>query len=160
MNVKDILGVALIGVGGYVLYEMFFATPAPAVATATTTAGSPAVAATTANTNLTVADAAVLPYNSAITSAQMQAINAGIDAAIQSGSVPQIAGNSVLAFMLGWGGLPAQTSRTTSGQTYIFDGTNWNLQAAGTAGLTGYYGMGQHRIMTGARRINYVRRMA
>jgi hypothetical protein len=159
VDVKDILGVALIGVGGYVLYEMFFATPAPAVATATTTAGSPAVAATAANTNLTVADAAVLPYNSAITAAQMVSVQAGLDSALSSGTISQIAGNSVLAFMLGWGGLPAQTSRTSSGQTYIFDGTNWNLQAAGTAGLTGYRGMGQHRIMTGARRINYVRRM-
>ena len=45
MNLKDILGLALVGVGGYFIYEMFFGQPAPAIATQTTTAGSPAVAA-------------------------------------------------------------------------------------------------------------------
>ena len=158
MNFKDILGIALVGVGGYVLYEMFFAQPAPAVATQTTTPGSPGVPATAANTTLTLADAAVLPYNSAITAAQMQGVQAQLNTNLQTGLIPQITGNSVLAFMLGWGGLPSGTSRSTLGETYIFDGTNWNLQAAGTAGLTGYRGMGQHHLMTRAFRTNYVRR--
>jgi len=155
---RNILGIALLGVGAYVLYQMFYGQPAPAVATQTTTPGSPGIPATPANTTLTVADAATLPYNSAITAAQMQAINAGIDAAIKSGTVPTIAGNSVLAFMLGWGAQAAQTSRTTAGQTYIFDGTNWNLQPAGTAGMSGY-GLGTVMMTRGYRR-NYVRRMA
>ena len=38
---NKVLGLALLGVGAYVLYEMFFAQPAPAVATQTTTTGSP-----------------------------------------------------------------------------------------------------------------------
>ena len=155
---RNILGLALLGVGAYVLYQMFYGQPAPAVATQTTTPGSPGIPATAANTTLTVADAATLPYNSAITAAQMQAINAGIDAAIQSGTVPTIAGNSVLAFMLGWGAQAAQTSRTTAGQTYIFDGTNWNLQPA-VVGMSGYFGLGAIT-MTRAHRRNYVRRMA
>ena len=155
---RNILGIALLGVGAYVLYQMFYGQPAPGVATQTTTAGSPSVPLTPVNTTLTVADAATLPYNSAITAAQMQAINAGIDAAIQAGTVPMIGGNSVLAFMLGWGSQVAKSSRTISGQTYIFDGTNWNLQPAGTAGMSGY-GLGAVMMTRGYRR-NYVRRMA
>ena len=82
---------------------------------------------TPVNTTLTVADAATLPYNSAITAAQMSGVSSQLNANIQSGTIPQILGNSVLAFMLGWGAQAANTSKTIFGQTYIFDGTNWNL---------------------------------
>ena len=76
-----------------------------------------------------MADAATLPYNSAITAAQMSGVSSQLNANIQSGTIPQILGNSVLAFMLGWGAQAANTSKTIFGQTYIFDGTNWNLTA-------------------------------
>lgn len=155
---RDVLGLLLLGVGGYFVYEYFFAPAAAPVATQTTTAGSPPTPASTAAT-LSVQNAATLPYNSAITSAQMQAINSAVDQNIQGGQVPVIAGNSVLSFMLGWGGASAGASKQAFGETYNFDGTNWNLQPAGTAGMQGYRGMGA-RSMTRAYRLNYVRRMA
>lgn len=78
---------------------------------------------------LTAADAAVFPYSGSVTAAQMNAISSTLQSQIAAGQIPQIAGNSVLAYMLGWGGLAAGTSKTTSGETYVFDGTNWNLGA-------------------------------
>jgi hypothetical protein len=79
---------------------------------------------------LTAQDADSFAYISSITPAQMQAINTQVDAELQAGQVPQIGGNSVLAYMLSWGGAAQGTIKTVYGLTYNFDGTNWNLQTA------------------------------
>jgi hypothetical protein len=79
---------------------------------------------------LTAADAATFPYSGSVTSAQMNAISGTLDPQIQAGQIPQIAGGSVLAYMLGWGNASAGQSQTVYGETYTFDGTNWNLQPA------------------------------
>jgi len=88
---------------------------------------------------LTVADAATLPYSTAISAAQITGVAPQLDTNLQSGQIPTIAGDSVLAFMLGWGAQAAGASETALGETYIFDGTNWNLQAppaVSSSGLT------------------------
>ena len=65
----------------------------------------------------------------------MQAINAQVDQELQAGQVPQIGGNSVLAYMLSWGGATKGATKTVYGLLYTFDGTNWNLNGAGVSGL-------------------------
>jgi hypothetical protein len=61
----------------------------------------------------------------------MQAISAQVDQELQAGQIAQIAGGSVLAYMLGWGGGTKGNSKSVYGLTYNYDGTNWNLQASG-----------------------------
>jgi hypothetical protein len=82
---------------------------------------------------LTAADAAAYPYSGSVTPDQMKAIGATLNPQIAAGQIPQIAGGSVLAYMLGWGGASTGASKTTSGETYTFDGANWNLQASAPA---------------------------
>lgn len=84
----------------------------------------------TGATGLTAADAATYPYSGAVTSDQMSSISQTLMPQLKAGQIPSIGGESVLAYMLGWGGLPAGTSKTVSGETYMYDGTNWNLQPA------------------------------
>jgi hypothetical protein len=57
----------------------------------------------------------------------MNAISATLQGQIATGQIPLIAGNSVLAYMLGWGGAQLGAQQTAKGETYQFDGTNWNL---------------------------------
>jgi hypothetical protein len=84
---------------------------------------------------LTVQDAATFPYSSAVTAAQMNAINAALQTEIQAAQVPVIAGDSVLAFMLGWGGQPSGAMETVLGENYSYDGSNWHLVEGGVSGL-------------------------
>jgi hypothetical protein len=112
---------------------------------------------------LSVADAAVFPYSGSVTSAQINAIHDQLVTELQGGQIPQIAGGSVLAYMLGWGGAAAGAVQTVLGDTYKFDGSNWNLaSAASSAGsgigaffgnrvpTVGVHGMGFTRIRRGA----------
>lgn len=51
--------------------------------------------------------------------------------AVQNGQVSQIQGNSALAAQLGWAAPPpVGTTRNAYGQSYTFDGTNWNLSTS------------------------------
>jgi hypothetical protein len=50
-----------------------------------------------------------------------------INAEFDSGTFGQIAGNSVLAALLGFKPVSPGTGQLVQGQNYIFDGTNWNL---------------------------------
>lgn len=90
---------------------------------------------------LTVADAAQYPYSAGITAAQMNAIQAQLVTELQGGQIPSIAGDSVLAYMLGWGGQSMGKMESVAGETYTFDGTDWNLIVQGPpktgASLTG-----------------------
>lgn len=132
-------------------------TPQPTTAPPTNT-GSPMANAPTPPPSLSVADAAVFPYSSSVTAVQMQNIHDALVTELQGGQIPTIAGNSVLAYMLGWGGVPAGTSRTTVGDTYVYDGANWNLQTwLPKKGLSAYMTTGP-RLMTHASRRNYVRK--
>jgi hypothetical protein len=162
MAKDDMTGLLLLGgvaAAGYLLYtngtlqswfpSLFATTPA------TTPAPSPPAAttppATTANSQstqpanspsapaLTVQDAATFPYSSAVTAAQMQAIHDQLVTEFDAGQIPQIAGDSVLAYMLSWGGQPNGATETIAGETYTFDGTNWNLSTGvvGTAVSSG-----------------------
>ena len=99
-------------------------------------AGSSTSTTSTSTTGLTVADAATYPYSSAITAAQMTAINAALQTELQGGQIPTIAGNSVLAYMLGWGGASAGATQTVLGDSYSFDGTNWHLTSGGMGHLS------------------------
>ncbi len=78
---------------------------------------------------LTSQNASTATYDpTTITSDDMTGIHDALVSLIQSGSVSNINGNSVTAYMLGWGGAASGTSQTILGQTYTFDGANWNLQ--------------------------------
>ena len=76
---------------------------------------------------LTVADAAQFPFSSAISAAQMNAIDSQLQSELSTGIIPTINGDSVLAYMLGWGAQKVGATETVLGHTYAFDGTNWNL---------------------------------
>jgi hypothetical protein len=113
---------------------------------------------------LSVADAAVFPYSSSVTSAQINSIHDQLVTELQGGQIPQIGGGSVLAYMLGWGGAASGATQTVLGDTYKFDGSNWNLVGsaggAGTSGIgmffgnrvptMGVHGMGFARVRRGA----------
>ncbi len=181
MKTGEIVGLGIAGLGVWWLgsqYNWFglFGTPAtaaPVTPTSSPAATTPATPISTPNPTpttpvtitppastaaLTVADAATLAYNSGITQAAMAAINSQVDANLQAGIIPIIGGNSVLAYELGWGGAAKGVSETVLGQTYTFDGTNWNHVGAPGPGMSGY-GMGRgRRTMTGASRFNYQRK--
>jgi hypothetical protein len=129
---KTLIGLSVLGVGGYYLGSILGWWGGSAAAPSTTPAAPATPAPSTPAAVLTAADAATFPYSSAITADQMNSISATINQQIQAGQIPTIAGGSVLAYMLGWGGLPSGTSKTVSGETYLFDGSNWNLQPAAT----------------------------
>jgi hypothetical protein len=107
----------------------------------TTTPAAPTPPATpTPAASLTVADAATYPYSSAVTAAQMNSINAQLQTELGAGQIPTINGDSVLAYMLGWGGAAGGASKTVLGDTYTFDGTNWNLQSSAALAGLGRFG--------------------
>ena len=76
---------------------------------------------------LTPQNASTTSYNPSISGADMTGVHDELVSLIQSGQVPTIDGGSVTAYMLSWGGL--NTAQTVLGQTYTFDGSNWQLQA-------------------------------
>ncbi len=134
--------------------------PTSAPTTTTTTTGGTTASTTQCGGGLTPQDAATLEYNSSITAEDMDCVQATLDQELSSGSITQILGTSVLAYMLGWGGASAGQTQSTSGYTYKFDGTNWNLQgSSGTSGLgffasgrvpmRGVHGMGYARVPRG-----------
>lgn len=64
--------------------------------------------------------------------------SATTNTAVQNGQVSQIQGNSALAAQLGWSSPPAVgTTANAYGQTYTFDGANWNLSTSLSAGDVG-----------------------
>lgn len=136
-EMKTLLGLGILGVGGYYLAKQMGWLPASissllpttAPAPATTSAAPPAPSSVAAQ-GLTAADAAQYPYSGTVTSDQMNSISQTLMPQLKAGQIPTIGGGSVLAYMLGWGGLPAGTSKTVSGETYVYDGSNWNLQPA------------------------------
>ena len=157
MPKDDITGILIIGgiaAAGYFLYKngnlqqwfpSLFGTSAAAQGSSqTTTTGSTGTTGSTSQQStsapgttqqqsssvpvLTVADAATLPYSSAITSDMINAVHDQLVTNFDAGQIPVIGGGSVLAFMLGWGGQASSATETVAGETYIFDGTNWNLQ--------------------------------
>jgi hypothetical protein len=134
--------------------------------TSTTTTSAPSTTTTSTGTTtptqpltLTAQDAAQVPYSSSITAAEMDSIQSTLDQELSSGSIPQILGTSVLAYMLGWGGGTSGETQSTSGYTYKFDGTNWNLTgpSSGVSGRSigglvpawGIHGMGFARLRRG-----------
>jgi hypothetical protein len=136
MNTGQLLGLAAAGVGVWWLgSSLGWFGGAPAVTpTAPTTPTTPSPTGQSAATqSLTAQDANTFLYTSSVTPAQMQALSGQLNQEIQAGQVQQILGTSVLAYMLGWGGASAGQSKSTQGQTYTFDGTNWNLQAPAPA---------------------------
>jgi hypothetical protein len=170
-----ILGIA--AVGAWYLYEQGYlyqwtgmaslypgtlpsTTPTTTTApTTTSTPGGTAATTTQCGGGLTPQDAATLEYNSSITAEDMDCVQATLDQELSAGSITQILGTSVLAYMLGWGGAKAGATQSTSGWTYKFDGTNWNIQSSGTSGIgmfagyripaRGVHGMGIGRIPRG-----------
>lgn len=137
---KSVLILAGLGVAGYFAYTQgwlsnLFPTaaaggvpPSGATPPVGTGAGAGTTPAAPAAPVLTAADAATLPYSSSITADQLTAISPTLTAQIGAGIIPYIAGNSVLAYMLSWGGAKAGDTKTASGQQYVFDGVNWNLK--------------------------------
>jgi hypothetical protein len=123
-----------LGVLGYFAYTQGWFSQFLGVASSAPSGGAGGTQPATQQPVLTAADAAVFPYSGSVTAAQMNAISSTLQSQIAAGQIPQIAGNSVLAYMLGWGGLPTGTSKTASGETYVFDGTNWNLQTGAVSG--------------------------
>lgn len=131
-------------------------TPAVPIAVAPVVSTPIATAAPVNCNGLTVADAAQFAYSSSLPGSCITGLNPQLSTNLGQGQIQQINGNSVLAYMLGWGGATAGQTQTTGGDTYTFDGTNWNLQPA--SGVSGWRGLGQVRTMTGTNRRNYVRR--
>lgn len=132
MKASNLVGLGVLGFGGYYLAKQmgWFSAGGPFTgvtgsSSTTATAGTSTAAQAPV---LTAADAATFPYSGSVTPDQMNAIGATINQQIAAGQIPSIAGGSVLAYMLGWGGLPAGTSKTASLETYTFDGSNWILQ--------------------------------
>jgi nucleoid-associated protein YgaU len=85
--------------------------------------------------NVVIADAvtaqaaSTTTYNqNTVTSGNMDDIHDQLVSMIQNGQVPTIDGGSVTAYMLGWGS--SGGTQTVLGQTYNFDGSNWQLQTA------------------------------
>jgi hypothetical protein len=165
----SILPILLIGGAAYLVWNYFSAasaaaaapaptpspTPTPTPAPSTTTTSPPPAVNTpplTSQVNapaaLTVADAATYPYSSSIPAATIAALNPQLSTNLAGGQIPVIAGNSVLAYMLGWGGQASGATETTAAatggnETYTFDGTNWNYQGSGVSGL---FGLGLPRL--------------
>jgi hypothetical protein len=123
---------------------------------------------------LTAALLATTPFSSA-QEPQFSALNSAVDALLGSGQVKTIAGNSDLAYMLGWGGGTKGQSKTYGQYTYNFDGTNWvlGIPAAGSQNTPGlvwtcpsgggacYYaqkGVSGYGTQTRAYQTNYVRK--
>jgi hypothetical protein len=103
-----------------------------------------------AGSTLNVADAATYPYSSSIPASVIQGLNPQLANNLDASQIPQINGNSVLAFMLGWGaGEPVGTNHTVPNTSlvYAFDGTNWNLQTVQSAG--GFSGFHASRVSLG-----------
>jgi len=119
-----------LGIAGYFAYTQGWLSNLFGATLPSAAGGAPVGTQTAAVPALTAADAATYPYSSAITSDQMKAISGTLNAQIQAGQIPQIAGGSVLAYMLGWGGASPGATKTQSGETYAYDGANWNLQQA------------------------------
>jgi hypothetical protein len=79
-------------------------------------------------TTVTALTASTTPYDTTVSQGNMTSIHDQLVSMIQAGQVPAIDGNSVTAYMLGWGGAASGSSQTILGQTYNFDGINWDLQ--------------------------------
>ena len=142
---NKVLGLALLGVGGYVLYEMFYAQPAP-VGTAATPGTSLTPAATAAPT------------------AAMTALANSLNAAMPQWWNPeagQPAAFNGLATVDQWNWV--MTNKTNPGSQSASLSLPGNItalayvqaRAAAGLGLSGY-----RPLMTMAHRRNYVRRMA
>jgi hypothetical protein len=112
------------------------ATPASTTAvvpiTATPAAAPAPTPAPAAPTGLTLANVASYPFAASGQSNHDQlafwfANAPQINAEFDSGTFGQIAGNSVLAALLGFKPVAVGAAEIVQGQNYIFDGTNWNL---------------------------------
>jgi hypothetical protein len=140
--IGDVLVWGAVAVGAYFLYEWYLSTAVPATPTPTpspTGAGSgstgntatggssttPSAQQSAATTVLTLTNITSLPYSGSIT--DDPALNAQLDTELQNGQVKTIAGNSFASFNLGWGNGVKGATKSIYGQTYTFDGTNWNL---------------------------------
>jgi hypothetical protein len=140
MNTGKLVALAVIG---YLIWREFSQSDlAGAIGTTGTTGAgagtgpgtnpsSPGAGTSTAP--LTAADAAVYPYSTAVTAAQINAINAQLVSALQAGQIPVIAENSVLNYMLGWGVGASGATKSLYGYAYVSDGANWHMQAAAPA---------------------------
>jgi hypothetical protein len=172
----SILPILLIGGAAYLVWNYFSAasaaaaappapsptptptpTPSPTPTPPVTTQTNPTMPPTSGVAALTVADAATYPYSSSIPAATIQALNPQLASNLAGGQIATIAGNSVLAYMLGWGGQAAGATETTAAATggneiYTYDGTNWNYKASGVSGL---FGLGLPRVPRVPRMIHF-----
>jgi len=82
-----------------------------------------------------LASANSLTYNTNVTTEQMESISNTWIAKIAAGEVTNIASNSVLAYMLGWGGLQEGETRVVSGITYQLNTGTW-IMLTNTNNLT------------------------
>lgn len=141
----SVFGTALPSTGGTTTTQPTAAAPAaPAgsgVTTQQTGTGQPPGAQPTGAPGLTAADAATFPYSGAVTAAQMTSISQTLTPQLDAGQIPLIGGNSVLAYMLGWGNQPSGAIEQIPGTNYSyqFTGSSWILvqpSASSTAGTS------------------------